>query len=161
MRLYNYKSNWNQDPLGLHPGRSRCPLCSYWSIYKDLRWSGAGRWPFVGNHWIRTRLHIMESNDHSLWEVHVCDLQYHWKRLGRAYGQANFLMFSLQTSYFCIDCGETFNEDQGTFGSPDFPEDKYPSNIVCIWHINVTEGFRVLLDFTEFQVAFQISKYLC
>uniref|UniRef100_A0A670Z1M6 Metalloendopeptidase n=1 Tax=Pseudonaja textilis TaxID=8673 RepID=A0A670Z1M6_PSETE len=49
--------------------------------------------------------------------------------------------------YKCPTCGETLQDSQGNFSSPDFPNG-YSSHKHCIWRISVTPGEKIILNFT-------------
>nr|XP_046916877.1 tolloid-like protein 1 isoform X2 [Dermatophagoides farinae] len=52
----------------------------------------------------------------------------------------------------CEDaCGGLIESSNGTISSPSFP-DLYPPNKNCIWKIVAPEGFRILLNFTFFDL---------
>lgn len=48
-------------------------------------------------------------------------------------------------------CGGIIESSNGTISSPSFP-DLYPPNKNCIWEIVAEEGFRILLNFTFFDL---------
>jgi hypothetical protein len=49
-------------------------------------------------------------------------------------------------------CGGDVKKDNGHIQSPNYPDDYRPSK-VCIWRIQVSEGFHVGLTFQSFEVA--------
>ncbi|XP_061871830.1 bone morphogenetic protein 1 isoform X7 [Colius striatus] len=49
--------------------------------------------------------------------------------------------------YRCPACGETLQESQGNFSSPEFPNG-YSAHMHCIWRISVTPGEKIILNFT-------------
>lgn len=49
-------------------------------------------------------------------------------------------------------CGGDVKKDNGHIQSPNYPDD-YRPNKVCIWRIQVSEGFHVGLTFQSFEVA--------
>ncbi|XP_075767006.1 bone morphogenetic protein 1 isoform X3 [Pelodiscus sinensis] len=49
--------------------------------------------------------------------------------------------------YRCPACGETLQDSQGNFSSPEFPNG-YPAHMHCIWRISVTPGEKIILNFT-------------
>ncbi|XP_073181516.1 bone morphogenetic protein 1 isoform X6 [Lepidochelys kempii] len=50
--------------------------------------------------------------------------------------------------YRCPACGETLQDSQGNFSSPEFPNG-YPAHVHCIWRISVTPGEKIILNFTS------------
>ncbi|XP_070808313.1 bone morphogenetic protein 1 isoform X2 [Pituophis catenifer annectens] len=50
--------------------------------------------------------------------------------------------------YKCPACGETLQDSQGNFSSPDFPNG-YSAHKHCIWRISVTPGEKIILNFTS------------
>ncbi|XP_067400598.1 bone morphogenetic protein 1 isoform X4 [Emydura macquarii macquarii] len=50
--------------------------------------------------------------------------------------------------YRCPACGETLQDSQGNFSSPEFPNG-YPAHIHCVWRISVTPGEKIILNFTS------------
>ncbi|KAL7981378.1 hypothetical protein Chor_002274 [Crotalus horridus] len=50
--------------------------------------------------------------------------------------------------YKCPACGETLQDSQGNFSSPDFPNG-YTAHKHCIWRISVTPGEKIILNFTS------------
>ncbi|XP_074837804.1 bone morphogenetic protein 1 isoform X3 [Carettochelys insculpta] len=49
--------------------------------------------------------------------------------------------------YRCPVCGETLQDSQGNFSSPEFPNG-YPAHMHCVWRISVTPGEKIILNFT-------------
>ncbi|KAM9165722.1 bone morphogenetic protein 1 isoform 1-T1 [Pangshura tecta] len=50
--------------------------------------------------------------------------------------------------YRCPVCGETLQDSQGNFSSPEFPNG-YPAHVHCVWRISVTPGEKIILNFTS------------
>lgn len=49
-------------------------------------------------------------------------------------------------------CGGDVKKDNGHIQSPNYPDDYRPSK-VCVWRIQVSEGFHVGLTFQSFEVG--------
>ncbi|XP_051667772.1 bone morphogenetic protein 1 isoform X6 [Manacus candei] len=49
--------------------------------------------------------------------------------------------------YRCPACGETLQDSQGNFSSPEFPNG-YSAHMHCVWRISVTPGEKIILNFT-------------
>lgn len=49
--------------------------------------------------------------------------------------------------YRCPACGETLQDSQGNFSSPQFPNG-YSAHMHCVWRISVTPGEKIILNFT-------------
>lgn len=62
---------------------------------------------------------------------------------------------TLLTPLSCVPkaiCGGDVKKENGHIQSPNYPDD-YRPNKVCIWRIQVSEGFHVGLTFQSFEVA--------
>uniref|UniRef100_A0A8D0G7N5 Metalloendopeptidase n=1 Tax=Sphenodon punctatus TaxID=8508 RepID=A0A8D0G7N5_SPHPU len=53
--------------------------------------------------------------------------------------------------YKCPACGETLQDSQGNFSSPEFPNG-YSPHMHCVWRISVTPGEKIILNFTTLDV---------
>ena len=51
-----------------------------------------------------------------------------------------------------VDCGEELSGVEGTISSPNYPHSDYPINTVCVWTISTTDGSRIGLNHTDFDV---------
>ena len=54
---------------------------------------------------------------------------------------------------FCLgfSCGGSSNGTEGNFSSPNYPS-FYPNTVECIWKINASEGSKIALNFTDFEL---------
>lgn len=77
-------------------------------------------------------------------------------RLGRAKpADHHYPVLHLIATPSCVPiaiCGGDVKKDNGHIQSPNYPDDYRPSK-VCIWRIQVSEGFHVGLTFQSFEVA--------
>lgn len=75
----------------------------------------------------------------------------------RCLGRHHYPMLHLIATPSCVPvaiCGGDVKKDNGHIQSPNYPDDYRPSK-VCIWRIQVSEGFHVGLTFQSFEVTFQ------
>ncbi|XP_068604308.1 cubilin [Brachionichthys hirsutus] len=78
-------------------------------------------------------------------------------------GDAMFIHFSSDGSVngdgfnasYSKGCGGLLHVDRGTVRSPRYPQD-YPPSLNCSWHVRVTPGFRISVNF---QMPYQIQGY--
>ncbi|XP_076146859.1 cubilin [Alosa pseudoharengus] len=78
-------------------------------------------------------------------------------------GDAMFIRFTTDSSVmmqgfnasYSRGCGGLIHTDRGVINTPRYPEN-YPSNQDCSWHVMVTPGFRV---FVNFQSPFQVQGF--
>lgn len=86
-----------------------------------------------------------------------------WRDVGGAEGQGRGVLqqaeHSDQLPLFptppCVPkaiCGGDVKKDNGHIQSPNYPDDYRPSK-VCVWRIQVSEGFHVGLTFQSFEVG--------
>lgn len=79
-----------------------------------------------------------------------------WRRGRRTPKQGRaFPLTSLCSHLDCVPtaiCGGDVKKDNGHIQSPNYPDDYRPSK-VCIWRIQVSEGFHVGLTFQSFEVG--------
>lgn len=52
---------------------------------------------------------------------------------------------------FLVLCGKNIRELHGKFTTPNYPQ-QYPNDINCRWNITVPTGYRVRLNFTQFEI---------
>lgn len=80
-----------------------------------------------------------------------------WERLAKPTrsSQAGWHVLTAFPTALCVPtaiCGGDVKKDNGHIQSPNYPDDYRPSK-VCIWRIQVSEGFHVGLTFQSFEVG--------
>lgn len=51
-----------------------------------------------------------------------------------------------------LECGRTFQENSGTFSSPNYPNLSRGESEKCEWRITATHGERIVLNITELDI---------
>ncbi|XP_075137718.1 embryonic protein UVS.2-like [Leptodactylus fuscus] len=70
--------------------------------------------------------------------------------------EAPLASVNLKLSYGLVDCGCTFTTDNGTVTSPAYP-DLYPNLSDCLTSILAPENYKIVLNFTTFDVEYSSS----
>ncbi|XP_061094184.1 cubilin [Conger conger] len=113
------------------------PHCNY--DYLEIRDGGYETSPLIGTYCGNDRPPLLVSHSNRLWMKFRSDFS------------STYRGFAAHWDGTQTGCGGSLTTVTGSFSSPNFPLPYHP-NAECYWHIRVSAGSRILLQFGEFHL---------
>ncbi|XP_064190205.1 cubilin [Anguilla rostrata] len=113
------------------------PYCRY--DYLEIRDGGYETSPLIGTYCANQRPPLLVSHSNRLWIKFRSDFS------------ATFRGFTAHWDGTQSGCGGTLTTSTGSFSSPNYPLPYHPS-AECYWHIKVSAGSRIHLQFGDFHL---------